>query len=67
MSGSETPQNAADLKRRVQQLSINYAQQALDDLENLPVSADPKAAAQKAETWGEIIDTLRKISDQLDR
>lgn len=61
------PQNAAVLKRRVQQLSINYAQQALDDLENLPVSTDPKSAAQRAESWGEIFDTLRKVTDQLDR
>lgn len=61
-----TSQHVAELKRRTRALSLKYAEQALTELEDLPVSTDPKSASQQAETWGEIFDTLRKISTQLD-
>ncbi len=68
MSYGSSHQQIDSLRARTRQLTLSYAQQALDDLENFPVvSTDPRGAAQRAETWGEIIDTLGKISDQLDR
>jgi hypothetical protein len=62
------PQTYIDeLQRRANGLLVNYAQQALDDLADLPIATDPRTAAQRAETWGEIIDTLGKITDQLEK
>lgn len=58
-------QRIAELKRRLGALGLRYAERALTELEDLPVSTDPKSASQQAESWGEMFDTLRKIGAQL--